>query len=70
MKFDSIEDVTLECETNGKKYVVYRNLVLDVTKFEHPGPQELISDNIGTDITKLFDDQGHSKNALDLCHNI
>ena len=39
MKFDSIKDVTLECDTNNKKYVVYRNLVLDVSKFEHPGPK-------------------------------
>ena len=36
--------------------MVYGNDVLDVEKFEHPGPQELIVENIGTDCTELFDE--------------
>ena len=45
-------------------------MVLDVSKFEHPGPQTLITDNIGKDITQLFDDQAHSKNALQMVRDM
>ena len=56
MKFKNIEEVKEACEKDGKKYLVYGNKVLDVSKFDHPGPAELITDNIGKDSTKLFDD--------------
>ena len=67
MKFKSIDAVKSACESENKKYVVYENDVLDVQKFEHPGPQELITENIGSDITELFNDQGHSRAAVEMC---
>lgn len=45
-------------------------MVLDVERFEHPGPQELITENIGTDCTELFNEQGHSKAAVEMCLNL
>ena len=45
---------------NNLKLVVYTNLVLDVGDFKHPGPQELIENNIGTDVTSLFEENDHS----------
>ena len=70
MKFKGIEGVKEACEKEGKKYLVYGNKVLDVAKFDHPGPANLITDNIGKDATKLFDDQGHSPNAHEMMKNI
>ena len=70
MKFKNIEAVKEACEKEGKKYLVYGNKVLDVSKFDHPGPAELITDNIGKDSTKLFDDQGHSPNAHEMMKNM
>ena len=70
MKFKSIEDVKSTCERENKKYVVYGNDVLDVQKFEHPGPQELITENIGNDITEIFNDQGHSRAAVEMCQRL
>ena len=41
---------------NPVKLTVYGKDVLDVTKFRHPGPKELIEDNIGKDMQHEFDD--------------
>lgn len=46
--------------------MVYKDKVLDVEKFRHPGPQQLITDNIGKDITQLFEENSHSNYALTL----
>ena len=70
MKFKSIDDVKLICDRDNKQYLVYENMVLDVEKFQHPGPQELITENIGTDCTELFNEQGHSKSAIEMCQNL
>jgi cytochrome b involved in lipid metabolism len=55
----------------GKKqdkiYVVYNHQVLDITDFDHPGPKENITDNIGKDISELFEDAEHSNYAKELC---
>ena len=50
-KFSDIEAV----RAAKRKYVVYQNQVLDVEGFEHPGSQELIEDNLGKDVTEMFD---------------
>ena len=70
MKFKNEQEVKDLCKTQNRQLMVYNNIVLDVSKFEHPGPQDLIVDNIGKDITKLFDDQEHSIAALDLVENL
>lgn len=50
--------------------MIYQNQVLDVEDFQHPGPQDLIESNLGKDITELFDDQGHSGYAKELCQKL
>ena len=57
-------------EKSNIKLVIYENLVLDVTDFKHPGPQNLIDENIGTDITDLFEQNDHSRFAKDLCQKM
>ena len=51
---------------NPLKLIIYDLVVLDVTKFRHPGPAELIADNLGKDIQSDFDDQGHSQAAYNM----
>ena len=46
------------------------NYVLDVTEFKHPGPQKLITENIGKDITKLFEENEHSNYARELADRL
>ena len=53
-----------------KKYMVYKNQVLDVEGFDHPGSVELIEDNLGKDVTELFDEQGHSGYARSLMEKL
>ena len=56
MKFKDIEEVSEVCQKEGRRYLVYNNSVLDCSNFKHPGPSEFITDNIGKDVTQLFDD--------------
>ena len=44
--------------------------MLDVSTFKHPGPQKLITNNIGKDVTELFDDIGHSASALGMIKDL
>jgi hypothetical protein len=37
-KFKGIDEVKQICERDNKKYMVYENIVMDVEKFQHPGP--------------------------------
>ncbi len=51
--------------------VIYKGDVFDVTDFAdmHPGGDELIEEQVGKDITELYDDEeshAHSKNAKEL----
>lgn len=47
-----------EREAKGEKIIwcLYDRVVMDLTNFKHPGPQEYITDNKGKDIQELFDD--------------
>lgn len=49
-------------------WIVVNGMVLDVTKFldEHPGGDEVILELAGKDVTKEFDDVGHSSAAKKL----
>ncbi|CAG8570335.1 569_t:CDS:2 [Funneliformis mosseae] len=57
-------------EHNHKKslYVSIKGKVYDVTKFidEHPGGEEVLLDEGGSDATEAFEDVGHSDEAHDL----
>ena len=51
--FNKLDDVKKFFETNresGKKYMLFGDAVIDVTDFKHPGPQNLIENNLETDI--------------------
>ena len=50
----------------GIKFVIYKDRVLDVSKFNHPGSNKLIDENLETDIAQLFNDEGHSATAYEL----
>lgn len=52
---------------NKLDIVIYKNQVLDITDFKHPGPQNLLTDNLGKDITALFEENDHSNYAVELC---
>eukprot|EP01043_Picozoa_sp_COSAG02_P007598 COSAG02_NODE_230_length_28060_cov_5.226816_13_plen_313_part_00 len=58
------------CKANGGQFVVYNRWVLDVRGFSHPGPQQLVLSNVGEDVTKLFDERGHSSYARELCEQM
>nr|XP_009795245.1 PREDICTED: cytochrome b5 [Nicotiana sylvestris]XP_016485365.1 PREDICTED: cytochrome b5-like [Nicotiana tabacum] len=49
-------------------WIIIHGRVLDVTKFleEHPGGEEVLIDSAGKDVTKEFEDIGHSKAAKNL----
>ena len=65
-KFSNIDAV----RAAKRKYMVYQNQVLDMEGFEHPGSQDLIEDNLGKDVTKMFDQQGHSSYAVSLMEKL
>lgn len=68
--FESAEAVTEACRKDGKAYLIFEDQVLDVAGFSHPGPQALISANLGKDITHAFTKQGHSDHARYLCQRL
>lgn len=55
---------------NGKQWIVYDNAIVEVTGWSHPGPQKLITNNIGRDVTEMFDQRGHSEYAKELCERM
>jgi len=70
LRFESEHAVTEACRKDGKSYVIFEDNVLDVAKFVHPGPQSLITSNIGKDITAPFTKQSHSSHARFLCEKM
>lgn len=68
--FESPEAVLEACRRDNKSLLIYENKILDVGKFSHPGPQALIANNIGKDITQAFNKQGHSDHAKVLCDRL
>lgn len=48
-------------------YIILHNKVYDVTDWlhEHPGGNAILLENAGTDATNAFEDQGHSKVAVE-----
>ena len=55
-----------EHKSKESAWCVYKNVVYDVTNFldEHPGGADLLFDECGGDLTKAFDDVGHSDSAV------
>ena len=71
-KFKNIEAVKEECDKAGAELLVYRGGVYDVKDFAptHPGEPELIQSRLGTDVTKPFEEIGHSSSALSILHTL
>jgi 4-hydroxysphinganine ceramide fatty acyl 2-hydroxylase len=62
------EDAVMEeVKKTGKRLVIYNKEVYDVGEFidvvKHPGGNDLIEDNLGTDITEKMEEVQHSENA-------
>jgi len=51
------------CDRGDGYFVVLNDKVIDVEGFTHPGPQSLVTRNVGKDITAMFVNQGHSMAA-------
>jgi cytochrome b involved in lipid metabolism len=52
-----------------KKYIIYENNVYDLENFNrHPAGKSIIIDEYGKDITKIFNDIGHSINAKNILY--
>ncbi len=60
------DEVSKHCEKDSL-WMVYKGKVYDVTKFleEHPGGEEVITEQAGLDATQAFDEIGHSEDAHD-----
>ena len=70
LHFKTIEECMSYGAKNGQQWVIYDNAIVDVAGFRHPGPQKLISNNLGRDVTKMFDQRGHSEFARELCERM
>ena len=70
MQFNSYSEANIHAKKHNRQYAFLYKNVLDLTEFRHPGPQELITENIGKDITTLFEDNDHSEYAKDLCEKL
>merc|ERR1719189_2175897 len=53
---------------NKSIWTVVHDKVYDITKFldEHPGGEEILIENAGTDSTESFEDVGHSSDAREM----
>jgi cytochrome b involved in lipid metabolism len=54
MLLKSLTELQDLCDREKKRYVAFEGKVLDVTEFSHPGPVNLITDNVGKDITEVY----------------
>ena len=52
-----------------RRIVLWKDLVLDLTDFDHPGYNHILNDFIGKDIAEPYSARLHSLNAdLVVCH--
>merc|ERR1719326_2686210 len=70
-KYFSLEEVSNHNKSRGEDrsiWMVIHDKVYDVTKFldEHPGGEEILIENAGTDSTEAFEDVGHSSDAREM----
>jgi 4-hydroxysphinganine ceramide fatty acyl 2-hydroxylase len=65
LKFRCDQEVKDLCKQENKKYVIYKDVVYDVEEYmpTHPGGQNLLEDEVGTDIEEKFEEAEHTKSA-------
>ncbi|CAG9313403.1 unnamed protein product [Blepharisma stoltei] len=66
------EDEVLKHNKPNDAWVIYKGRVLNITSFlnDHPGGSEIIEPYLGKDITKQFDENDHSENAIKMTKNM
>ncbi|KAI6241911.1 Cytochrome b5 heme-binding domain-containing protein [Aphelenchoides fujianensis] len=67
LKTISLEEVAKH-NTTDSCWIALNGKVYDVTKFieEHPGGEDVLLREAGTDATAAFEDVGHSSDALEM----
>ena len=70
-KVFKLEEVKEHNNSKGEDksiWVVIHDKVYDITNFldEHPGGEEILIENAGTDSTESFEDVGHSSDAREM----
>merc|ERR1712096_281749 len=71
VKIFRLVDVALHNKSKGEDksiWTVIHDKVYDITQFldEHPGGEEILIENAGTDSTESFEDLGHSSDAREM----
>jgi len=56
----------------GKKVVLYKGIVYDVSEYmpSHPGGDNLIADELGTNIEEAFEEAEHTKSARKIFNDL
>ena len=62
-QFDDLEEI-FEHNTKASLWLLIEGKVYDVTKFRHPGGQQLLISNAGQDATTQFEDVNHPPTAI------
>ncbi|CAK1542437.1 unnamed protein product [Leptosia nina] len=64
-RYSRAEVATKNGKNGAPVWIIYKDSVYDCTKYvdEHPGGPELVTDEAGTDTTKVFQEAGHTSDA-------
>lgn len=67
VKYYTLEDIRLHNMSNDT-WLIIHNKIYDITSFleEHPGGEEVLLEQAGTDATESFEDVGHSTDAREM----
>ncbi|KAK5616542.1 hypothetical protein CRENBAI_007776 [Crenichthys baileyi] len=67
VKFYTLEDIRVHNMSNDT-WLIIHNKIYDITSFleEHPGGEEVLLEQAGSDATESFEDVGHSTDAREM----
>merc|ERR1712032_897258 len=68
MGLEEVKEHNIGRGANKSVWTVIHDKVYDITKFldEHPGGEEILIENAGTDSIESFEDVGHSSDAREM----